>query len=163
MSQYAAANHKPIIGYTNEDLYSFNDTEDLLQTKKKGVLVKTNLDDFHLCLNQLINSKEVRLKNIETTKDCVITPEDFTKLLFKNITHPQPINPKITENIKINLNSIFELYVDMETNFLNVHYIHIWKVLKWTAFSDNFGIGLTSFFHKVKSFVKFRIKHFLNK
>ena len=157
MSQYAAVNNKPIVGYTDEDLYSFNDTEDLLQTKVKGILVKTSFDDFHQYLNTIINNKEVRLRNIEITRNCVITPIDFTKLLSQNLSQPLPIKPEITDNIRINLESISKLYVDMEANFLNYHYIRIWDLLEWSIFRDQFLIGITSFIHKVKRYINLRI------
>jgi hypothetical protein len=158
MSQYAAVNHKPIIGFTDSDFYSFNDTEDLLQTKKKkGVLVKTTLDDFHNELNLLIKNENLRLNNISVTENCVITPDDFTILLSRNLSDPQHIRPSFTENIQINLKSIFNLYIDMEVNFLKQHYIYIWKVLKSQIFRDNIFIGFTSFLLKVKLYIKLRI------
>jgi hypothetical protein len=157
MSQYAAINHKPIIGFTDDDLYSFNDVEDLLQTKTKGELVKTTLNDFHLELNRMIKYENVRLNNISITKNCVITPDNFTKLLYQNLSYPQHIEPAFAGHIQININSIFELYVDMEVNFLKQHYIYVWKVLRGEIFYDNFIIGLTSFVLKVKLFIKLRI------
>lgn len=158
MSQYAAVNNKPIVGYTDEDLYSFNDTEDLLQTKTKGILVKTNFNDFHQYLNTLIKNKEVCFNNIETTRNCVISPSEFTKLLSQNLSQPLPIKPEITDNIRINLDAISKLYVEMEANFLNYHYIRIWDLLEWSIFQDQFLIGITSFMLKVKRYIGLRIK-----
>jgi len=159
MSQYAAVNNKPIIGFTDEDLYSFNDTEDLLQTRLKGSLVRTTIDDFHLYLNELIKNEDSRLKNIECTNNCVIIPEEFTKLLMQNLLQPKKINPEITENVKVNLNSIFKLYVDMEANFLKYHYVRIWELLEWSVFRDHFFVGIISFMHKAIRFIKLRIPY----
>ena len=162
MSQYAAINHKPIIGFTDDDFYSFNDTEDLLQTKIKGKLVKTTLDEFHLELNHMIKNENIRIDNIEITKNCVITPERFTELLYQNISNPQNIESEFTDHVKINLNSIFDLYVDLEVNFLKLHYIYIWKVLKSEIFLDNIYIGITFFIIRLKFFIKLRIGNYFD-
>jgi len=157
MSQYAAVNHKPIIGYTDENLYSFNDTEDLLQTKNKGTLVRNTIDDFHINLNELIEDKNVRSNNIFISSNCVITPEKFNNLLSKNLSYPEHMHISLTDNIRINLDSIFELYYDMEINFLKQHYITIWAVLNSSILWDHFSIGYISFIHKVVRFIKLRL------
>lgn len=158
MSQYAAVNNKPIIGYTDENLYSYNDTEDLLQTRTKGVLVKTSLIDFHTTLNNLIKNEIDRTDNVNVTHDCVVSQENFTKQLSLNLRYPKHIETVFLDDVKIDLNSVSDLYIEMEVEFLKSHYIYIWEELKWKSFGINFPIGLFSFIYKTRRFLSTKIK-----
>lgn len=164
MSQFAALNNKPIIGYTDESLYSYNDAEDLLQTKSKGILVRKTFDDFHSYLNILIYDESERIKNVKTTQDCIILPQNFANLLQQNLSNPIPLTLSFTNDVKINLKAVSNLYVDMEVNFLKLHYLYIWEELKLKSFQVDFFIGFISIIHKTKQFLynKFRYKESKN-
>jgi hypothetical protein len=149
MTQLAAINNKPIIGYTDIDLLSFNDAEDLLQTKSKGLLVKTTVNEFINYFNELLNNDSEKEKNIQTTKDCVITPDQFSSLLYKNISTHEPIEQTYFHEVTIDISAICELYIDMENNFLNDHSIIIFRTLKKQIFFDDFSLGLKVLFNTI--------------
>lgn len=135
MSQYAAVYNKPIIGYTSEDLYGYNDVEDLLQLEQKGILVKKNKKDFFDYFHQLINNQQCREENVEFTKECVLPPEEFSKRLYKNIyKYEYIIDQKFISDVKFDSDSIANLYIDMENSYLKEHYIIIGSVLKMRMF-----------------------------
>jgi hypothetical protein len=155
MSQFAAVHNKPIIGYTDADLYSFNDTEDLLQVEAAGMLVKDNFDEFYLAINSLIRNEAAASNNISITNNCVISPSDFTKQLYLNLTTPMAVNVDFVKSIRIDLNAVFDLYVDMEVNFLNEHYILIWNKLKYNILKYNIIIGIKAVVIKLKHKLKY--------
>ena len=70
MSQYAALFEKPILGFTDEDLFDFNNVEDLLQVAQDRTLVVTSEEDFVDRFNRLIDSREARQANVDHTKEC---------------------------------------------------------------------------------------------
>lgn len=148
MSQFAAIHHKPIIGFTNDDLFGLNNVEDLLQIPSKGILVKNNIEDFHFTINKLIKNKEDYNNNISSTNNCIVSPEEFAKNLFTNLTNPKPIKEEFTQKIRINLDAIFDLYVDIETNFIKRHYNLIWNYTKTILFKDNFKLAFTCIAYK---------------
>ncbi|MDD3320474.1 MAG: glycosyltransferase family 4 protein [Paludibacter sp.] len=135
MSQYAAILDKPIIGYTSPDLYGFNDVEDLLRVPQKGFLVRNDINDFLDYFNQLINNNDTRVENVNYTIGCVLTPENFSSILFKNIyKYEGKINLESFANIKFDSKAIEDLYIEMENSNLKNHYNTIVSTLKIISF-----------------------------
>ncbi|POY34904.1 hypothetical protein C3K47_17525 [Solitalea longa] len=149
MSQFAAVNNKPIIGYTDIELYSFNDTEDFLQINNANTLVKTNVNDFLHSFKELVNNELVRAQNIELTKNSVITPYEFSKLLLNTLTNKRPVSENFTHESIINLDSVTALYLDMEIHFLHDHNQIIWNTINYKLFRDDFKLATHVFIDRL--------------
>ena len=142
MSQLAAVNNIPIVGYTDEALFSYNDVEDFLQSKSRGLLVKTTVADFLSYFSQLIINDKERERNINATKKCVISPEQFNILLLKNIQTKNHINKDLINGVIIDINSVRDVYIDAEKNFIKDHYRILWNTLRWQIIKDHFVLGI---------------------
>jgi hypothetical protein len=133
MSQYAAIMNKPIIGYTNIELYSYNDTEDLLGIQQKGLLVKTTPSDFLSYFNDLINDQEKRKENICYTRNSVLDEQGFNKSLLKTISEKKNIWFR-NNHIRIEQNKIFDSYFDIEINYEKHYSRAMFSALKYRMF-----------------------------
>lgn len=116
MSQYAAKTNKPIIGYSDESLYSFNDVEDLLGLESKELLVKKTTESFLRYFNELINDVEKRNENISFTKKGVLSDAEFIQSLKKTIE--EKVCYSKVFDIRFDKTRIFETYLDVENNYL---------------------------------------------
>jgi glycosyltransferase involved in cell wall biosynthesis len=117
MSQLAALCHKPVIGYTDEALYSFNDTEDLMGLPSTGNLVVTHETDFQYRLHRLITDPAYRNDMAAFARKTLPTPKTFTKQLEQLLNTPQPLSASAINNIRINLDTVSAVYIDMENNY----------------------------------------------
>lgn len=149
MTQYAAIHNKPIIGFSTPDLFAINDTEDILQVANNKVLIKLSKGDFINYLHKLIIDKEERKKNVEITKGSVISFEDFNKRLFRNLyIHENKIALKSYVAINIDYNAISDLYLEMENQYVHLHYTIIFDLLKFRAFKHFPIIGVGVIYKK---------------
>jgi hypothetical protein len=129
MSQYAAINNKPIIGYSDLINYSFNDTEDFLGIEKKGLIVKSTINNFIEYFNQLIHSKESRENNVTYICKAVISEIDFNHSLKQTTELKKKLDYEIDLNVMIDADEIFDTYYDMEVNYLKEYYGLIFDIL----------------------------------
>jgi hypothetical protein len=134
MSQYAAINGKPIIGYSDSVNYSFNDTEDFLGIERKGLIVKSSIKEFLEYFNILVNDKGTREKNIAHTRNAVISENDFGEMLKQNITHKSNSVNLEDSNITICNDNVFDIFYDMEVNYLKEYYYLIFYILRTDLF-----------------------------
>ena len=134
MSQYAAYYHKPIIGYTDSDLYSFNDVEDLLQIPREKLLVKDTKETFVDYFNKLIEYQEVRSENVRRTYCAIPSPEHFNTQLKQNMfEYKYAIYESFTKTVSFDKQSIIDLYLDIENTYNNNHYWTIFMHLKFKS------------------------------
>jgi len=129
MSQYAAINNKPILGYSNPSNYSFNDTEDFLGIGKKEIIVKSTIKDFFIYFNLLINDQEVRENNINYTSNAVISETNFNNSLKQTTQIKRKLDSEIDFTVMINVDEIFDLYFDIEVNYLKEYNVLIFDTL----------------------------------
>ncbi len=152
MSQLAAVNKKPIISYSNEELYAFNDIEDFLQTETSGLLIKTSKDGFLSYFDLLINDYLERKRNVEATCNSIISPVKFNKLLLENITSKKHIENNFFKNTKIDEDAICNLFIEMENKYLKNHYNILWFVGPSLIF-DSFFLGIKVLLLKVTNII----------
>lgn len=138
MTQLAALNKKPIIGFANECDYGSNDIEDFLNIQTHGVLVKASVEDFKGYFKLLVESEEEREKNVCLTANCILTPTEFSNLLYKNMKFKTPIIPHLVNEILIDENAIFELHNDIESNFVMSYKWVIWNTVRTLIIKDDF-------------------------
>lgn len=133
MSQYASLMKKPIIGYTSNELYSFNDTEDFLGVRQKGILVKTTEGEFISYFSDLLTNNNKREENIEYTCNSVITAESFNRLLLNTVTTKKNIYSG-NNSIRIDQNKVFDFYLDNEITYEKYYYRNIFSAIKFRMF-----------------------------
>lgn len=114
MSQLAAIHHKPIIGYTEPALYSFNDIEDLMDLPRLGRLVVDEEATFFERMHQLITDPEQRRKQAAFGASNLVTPATFNAKLSSQLHHPQPMTDTDINTIKVHLPTVAEIYQDMD-------------------------------------------------
>jgi hypothetical protein len=157
MTQYAAIMNKPIIGFSDEKLYSCNDIEDLLGLESKGLLIKKTKESFIKYFNELINDEAKRDENILFTKNAVLNKANFNISLKKTIENKKSNTKK--HQIKIYQTKLFDTYIDIENNFLKAYNKMLFKSLKYLSIVNKpikFILFLFSFFiRKIIQYIKF--------
>lgn len=152
MSQFAAKYNKPIIGYSDPKLYSFNDTEDLLGLERNNLIVKDTTEAFIAQLNNLINDIKLRIENIKYTNNSILTEKEFNSNLHKTIFKSQnPLQIK-SKNVIFDRERIFDLYIDIDKNYLKSYNHTLYSSLKKYFF-----------YYSPISYCKFVIIHFIKK
>jgi hypothetical protein len=130
MSQYAAVLGKPLIGYTDPGLFGYNHTEDLLQTKETGFITHQDIDQFCMAFRQLVLDSSSREKNVANTAGCIQTPEQFSKRLQENLyQHLHQPQKSSLEQVRVNLDSVVNLYVEFENTYSRCHYALFYRAL----------------------------------
>lgn len=134
MCQYAANYRKPIIGFAEEKfLYSLQDAEGFLGVNQKEYFTKTNKELFICYFNDLIRNQNARKANIELTKNSVLTPEAFNLMLKQTIHQKQPIINNEYLKLKINVEIISEILLEVENYYLKDYYKNILIYLRFEA------------------------------
>jgi hypothetical protein len=142
MTQLAVLNGKPVVGFTEPDLLSFNDTEEFLQVECKGVLVKTTEAAFLDYLQALIDSETERERNVRATRGSIVTVEEFSDRLASNLTTHRPVDTVNFEEEPPSRGAISEFYLEVENSFLREHYPHMLSQLRLQLFRDDVGLGV---------------------
>jgi hypothetical protein len=114
MSQLAAIHHKPIIGYTDTALYSFNDIEDLMGMPRQGKLVTDNETTLLERMHQLITDPEQRRIQAEYGTSALVTPATFNARLLSQLQTPQPMKASDIGDITVDLPTLADIYLDMD-------------------------------------------------
>jgi len=148
MLQLAALNKKPIISYSNPELYAYNDVEDILQIEITGLLIKNKKDEFLSYFDLIKKDSSARKKNIEATSKCVVSPEDFNKTLLRNITSKRHVDIDFIKNTDIDEEAICDLFIEMENKFLKKHNNILWFAGPELIF-DSFFLGSKVIFLKM--------------
>ena len=142
MTQLAVLNGKPIVGFTEPDLLSFNNTEEFLQLESRGMLVKTTEAEFLDAVQRLIDSKAEREKNIRATRGSIVTVEAFNARLASNLAARRPVDTAKFSGEPPSCEAISEFYLEVENSFLREHFPHMLSQLRWQLFSDDFGLAV---------------------
>lgn len=142
MTQLAVINGIPIVGFTELDLLSFNNTEEFLQVDCKGLLVKTTEGEFLDYLQALIDSEAERERNIRATRGSVVTAEEFSDRLARNLTTHRPVDTVNFDEEPPSRDAISRFYLEVENSFLREHYPHMLSQLRLQLFRDDFGLGV---------------------
>jgi len=121
MSQLAAVCHKPVIGYTDEALYSFNDVEDLMGLSSNGLLVTASETIFLERVHQLITDASYRDQLADLAQSNLPTPETFKVGLAHLMETHQPLTIKQFTGIRVDLNAVTNVYLDVENRYLLEH------------------------------------------
>ncbi|MBU1578847.1 MAG: hypothetical protein KJ754_05420, partial [Bacteroidetes bacterium] len=116
MSQLAILVEKPIIAYSDKNLFSLNDIEDLNNIKEKGLIMRTTKNGFVSYFNRLIKSNIARSENIKSSVGKIISESDFSTYLLNNINRKEPI--QVDESIILDKEDYYKLFIEIENNFL---------------------------------------------
>ncbi|NOR68331.1 MAG: hypothetical protein GQ532_01310 [Methylomarinum sp.] len=145
MSQYAVANNKPLIGYSDKHIYC-NYSEGIFNPGFNVKFTYTDIEEFHLEVNHLIADKNYRDKKVINYPKLTPSPEYFAEELRKKlITKPVNINSIVDIDIDIDIKKFTDLYFYAENNFL--HDYHYIKVLTLNRIYIRYD-----FFNFIKSF-----------
>lgn len=159
MAQYAAIHQRNIIAYSAIDLPA-NFIEDIVRVPSFIKLTYTEEQTFHNEINRLIRDKAYRAQKSKYLSDSIISEYEFNiqlkNLIRKNI-------PCQLTNIEIPIERMFQLYLEIENNFLHTYYSIIYSTIKLDIFL-NPGMGFrfiadVLFNQKLKT-IKFVYKKF---
>ena len=131
MTQYAAMNNKPIIGYSDVKSYRFNDLEDFLGIAQKGILIRKTENEFVEYFNNLITNDFLRIENTNFTLNSILSAEKFNRDLKNTIENKPIITNDQFSNDNMDVNSIVDLYFDVENKYLKMHDSEIWSCLRF--------------------------------
>ncbi len=162
MSSYAAIHNIPLIGYTDELLFDFNNTYDLLDIPDNGRIVITSKKDFLSLFTTLVNDPEERRKNIVDTKNSIISKSNFEQLLIQNIKYQKSrINIDGYEP-KIDLEKVTNLYYDITINYLKDYHLLIFTTLGNNLYKCKISIVAKTLYYTLREKIKYKIFKILN-
>jgi hypothetical protein len=163
MSSYAAIHNIPIIGYTDEILFDFNNTYDLLDIPDNGRIVITSKKDFLSLFTALVNDLEERRKNMVDIKNSIISKSNFDQLLIQNIKYQKNRITIDGYEPKIDLEKVFNLYYDITVNYLKDHHLLIYSSLKYELFRCKMSIIMKTLYCAMCEKIKNKFYKILNK
>lgn len=117
MGQFAAANGKNIVGYTDADL-PINHFEELIDTPNE--IVFTNLGEFYAAIDKLINDDDARKAGEDLLKNSVLEEENFNAQL-KDLTNNNRNSKYIPDKYTISRAKFTSIYLEAENKYLKAY------------------------------------------
>jgi hypothetical protein len=134
ITQYAAMLGKPIIAFGN----LMSNAESLLLSNDDIKISYYSIESFLNELSCLVNDVAYRKKQGELLKNTIIKPEEFNESL-KILINTNKVERTIRE-IDIDINSVFNQYLDTENNFSHRYYPILMKSYRVYKKYDKFFI-----------------------
>ncbi|RZL44471.1 MAG: hypothetical protein EOP00_19845 [Pedobacter sp.] len=120
MTQLAVLNKKPIVSYTSSDL-NFNYIEDFLDVDSTMISSFKTEEGFVEEVTKLVNDKAYRERNVTQYKDSIPSEDQFNDKLWANCNDSNSNNLGLKSSIEINNDAIFDLYLEVENNYLRLY------------------------------------------